>query len=167
MSPDGQTIYYRNLATASMPGIYAVNIDGTHTRVVRASSDASGFSDLPIGFGTHNALIVVRRVGTGFQVLQLGATSAQDIVLLANAAPGALSLCNASVSGICADNTLLAPSMQTIVVQGRLSNGKSQLWVTDMQTGKQLVLAHPGDTQGDPVQLLGWDVVPVCGGGRC
>lgn len=167
MSSDGQTIYYRNAASTFALGIYAVNADGTHTRVVRASNDGSSFSALPVGFGAHNTLIVVRRSGAQFRVVQLGATPSQDRVLLANAAPGASSLCdsNTFAPGICAQDILLAPSAQAIVVQSTLSNRKNQLWVTDLRTGKQHVLAHPGSTQSDPVQLIGWDVLSTCGSG--
>lgn len=168
MSPDGQTIYYRNTSPAFTLGIYAVNADGTHTRLVRASRDASGFSALPIGFGAHSALIVMRRSGAQFQVIQLGATPTQDKLLLANAAPGASSLCdiNTFAPGICAQDILLAPAAQAIVVQGTLPNRKSQLWITDLQTGKQHAIPHPGNAQGDPVQLVGWDALSACSSGN-
>ncbi len=163
MSPDGQTIYYRNQAQSwwVTPGIYAVNIDGTHTRLVRSSWNYWGYGSIPVGFGAHNALIIARSVGTQFQVVQLGATPWQDTVLAANAAPGAYSLCNRPTYGICAENIALAPSGHAIVVQGTLSNGRSQLWVTDLHSGKQQVIAQPGNASGAPVQLLGWDVIPV------
>ncbi len=47
-----------------------------------------------------------------------------------------------------------------------MPNGTLQLWGTDLTTGKQQVL-HPITNSNQPVQLLGWDQMTVCGGGRC
>ncbi|HET8842918.1 MAG TPA: hypothetical protein VFN35_15755 [Ktedonobacteraceae bacterium] len=164
MSSDGKTIYYRNTSMFHTPGIYALNSDGTHTRLVRASTNSQ-----PIGFGAHGELIVMNKVSSGFQVVQLGATSSQDTVLLVNAAPGALSLCDSDhfAGDVCTDDVLLSPDDHAIVVQGTLANGQDQLWITDLQTGKQRVMANPGNAQGHPVQLLGWDVLKICISGAC
>jgi hypothetical protein len=131
---------------------------------VRASSDASEFSSLPVGFGAHNALIVMSQVGTKFQLVQLGAKSNQDHVLVANVASGATSLCNPNYSsrGFCSGNILLSPDAQSLVVYGVLSNGHDQFWTTNMQTGQQQVIAPLNASQPHDAQLLGWDVMPFC-----
>jgi Tol biopolymer transport system component len=163
MSPDGKTIYYRNLDRSRPLGIYAVNVDGTQTRLVRPSSDASAFSTLPVGFGAQNSLIVMSRVGTKFQLVQLGATPRQDRVLVANVANGATSLCAAdnTTHGFCSGNILLSPDAQAIVVYGILPNGHDQLWVTNVQTGKQMIIPT-NSNQPHGAQLLGWDMIPFC-----
>jgi hypothetical protein len=170
LSPDGRTIYYRNTGPAGAPGIYAVNSDGTHTRILR-SGDPLGNNGVPIGFAADNSLVIMRHVGSKFQVVTLGATAGQDRVLLPDAAPGAVLLCDPSYKGsgitICDQNIALAPYGHAIIVQGTLANNKRILWSTNLVTGKQLRIRPLSLTAGVAVQLLGWDQLPVCAGNRC
>jgi hypothetical protein len=174
MSPDGKTIYYHNEYQSGPQGIYAMNADGTHNRLVRAVMSTFGTYPLQLGFGAHNELIYIHKIGTKFQLVQLGATPRQDRVLLANAAPGATSLCGSSyydagVIGLCPESIQLSPDAQSIVVDGALPGGHDQFWVTNLQTGQQRVIAVINAKLNQPhsVHLLGWDVLRVCGGDNC
>lgn len=170
LSPDTRTIYYRNTGPAGLPGIYAVNSDGTNPRILR-HTDSLYNSGMPIGFAADNSLVIMRHVGSKFQVVKLGATLAQDRVLQSNAAPGAVSLCDPSYKGsgitICDQNIALAPYAHAIVVQGTLANNQRVLWSTNLLTGKQLRIQPLGLKAGVAVELLGWDKLPVCAGNRC
>jgi hypothetical protein len=171
LSPDGGTVYYRNMGPAGEPGIYAVNSDGTNLRNLRPTNDATYNTGIPIGFAADNALVIMRNVKGKFQVVQLGATPRQDRILQVNAAPGATLLCDPSYKGsgitLCDANIALAPYSHAIVVQSTLANGTRQLWVTNLITGKQLLLHPRYLTAGAPVQLPGWDQLSVCAGNRC
>ena len=171
MSPDGKTIYYNNSGPIGVPGIFAVNSDGTNSRNMRPTNDATYNTGVSIGFAADNSLVIMRNVGGKFQVVQLGATPQQDRILLANAAPGATTLCDPSYQGsgftICDQNIALAPYSHAIVVQSTLANGTRQLWVTDLLTGKQQLIHPLAFTNGAPVQLLGWDQLTVCANNRC
>ena len=113
----------------------------------------------------------MRNVKGKFQVVQLGATPRQDRILQVNAAPGATLLCDPSYKGsgitLCDANIALAPYSHAIVVQSTLANGTRQLWVTNLITGKQLLLHPRYLTTGAPVQLPGWDQLSVCAGNPC
>ncbi|HEV2662216.1 MAG TPA: hypothetical protein VGU68_16530 [Ktedonobacteraceae bacterium] len=171
LSPDGGTIYYRNMGPAGEPGIYAVNSDGTNLRNLRPTNDATYNTGIPIGFAADNSLVIMRNVKGKFQIVQLGATPRQDRILQANAAPGAASLCDPSYKGsgitICDKYIALAPYSHAIVVQSTLANGMRQLRVTNLITGQQQLLHPRYLPAGAPVQLPGWDQLPVCAGNRC
>jgi hypothetical protein len=170
LSPDGKTVYYRNMGPAGVAGIYAVNTDGTHMRIVRYS-DPTYNSGVPIGFAADNSLVIMRNVAGKFQVVKLGATSKQDRILAANAAPGAVSLCDPSYKGsgitICDQNIALAPYSHAVVVQGTLSKNQRVLWSTNLITGKQVRIHFVDFKDGVAVELLGWDKLPVCASDRC
>jgi hypothetical protein len=172
LSPDGQTIYYCNTGPAGAGGLYAVNSDGSHSRILRQSTTGSDCgSASPVGFAQDNGLVAVNHTNGKFEVIELGGTPQQDHVLLADAAPGASSLCVSKneqrfSQDVCPQEIALSPYSHGLVVQGTLPNGKLQLWGTDLTTGKQQVI-NPANNGGKPVQLLGWDQLPVCGGDNC
>jgi len=172
LSPDGGTIYYCNTGPAGQAGLYAVNSDGSHSRILRASSTGSDCGGVtPIGFAQDNGLVVMSDINGKFEVLELGTTPQQDNLILADAAPGANSLCASSneesfSANVCSQDVALAPYSHALVVQGKLPDGTLQLWGTDLITGQQHVL-KPIDNGGKPVQLLGWDQLSVCAAGRC
>lgn len=171
LSPDARTIYYCNTGPAGAGGLYAVNSDGTHSRILRQSATGADCgTGAPVGFAADNGLVVMAHVNGKFELIELGATPQQDHVLLADAAPGASSLCASSdeqpfSKDVCPQDVALAPYSHALVVQAVMPNGKLQLWGTDLTTGKQQVL-HPTNSS-QPVQLLGWDQMAVCAGGRC
>lgn len=172
LSPDGGTIYYCNTGPVGKAGLFAVNSDGSNSRLLRASATGSDCgSATPVGFAQDNSLVAVGHINGKFEVIKLGATPQQDEVMLADAAPGATALCvsNDEVrfsSDVCPQDVALAPYSHALVVQGMLPNGTPQLWGTDLTTGQQHVI-KPIDNSGKPVQLLGWDQLAVCGGDNC
>lgn len=172
LSPDGQTIYYCNTGPVGTAGLYAVNSDGTHSRILRQSTNGSDCgSGSPVGFAADNGLVVMAHLNGKFELIELGATPQQDRVMLADAAPGASSLCASSneqqfSQDVCPQEVALAPYSHALVVQAVMPGGKLQLWGTDLTTGKQQVL-HPIANSSQPLQLLGWDQMTVCGGDRC
>jgi hypothetical protein len=155
LSPDGRTVYFANkVGPAGNPGIYAVNSDGTNLRLLRPYADGT-----PIGYAANNALEIMRLVNDKFEVVELGATAQQDQVVFADAAPGAVSLCNsaaiAAANLICDHNIALAPLGHALIVQATYADGSIKVWSDDVTTGNRLLLQTPA--KGSPVQLIGWD----------
>ncbi len=171
LSPDGRTIYYCNTGPAGQGGLYVVNSDGTNSRILRQSATGSDCgSASPVGFAQDNGLVAVNHINGKFEVVELGATPQQDRVLLADAAPGATSLCVPGNTNdqpfsqdVCPAEIALSPYAHGLVVQGTLPNGTLQLWATDLTSGKQQVI-KPTNNSRKQVQLLGWDQLPVCSG---
>lgn len=157
LSPDGSTIYYANTGPAGEPGIYAVNSDGTNFRMLRTYG-------VPIGYAADNSLVIMREVQGKFQVVKLGATPSQDQVMMADAAPGAASLCSSAdaqnIYNMCDNSIALAPYGHALIVQGTYADGTNKVWSDDLTTGKQFIL-QPGLGEKVPVQLLGWDRLPT------
>jgi hypothetical protein len=162
LSPDGSTIFFANTqGPAGQPGIYAVNVDGSHLRLLRSYSRV-----LPIGFAADNGLVILRQVQQNFVVFKLGATMQDDQVLASNAAPGAISLCPPDITPgaptLCDSSIALAPYGHTLVVQATFADATSKLWATNLDSGKQQILqVGAGVSLSAPVLLLGWDRLPV------
>ncbi len=161
LSPDGSTIFFATGAgPAGQAGIYAVNVDGSHLHLLRPYAQA-----LPIGFAADNTLVILRQVKQRFVALKVGTTV--DQVLVANVAPGAVSLCAPEVSApgmpiLCDASIALAPYGHALVVQATFADNTSKLWATDIITGKQQILqVGAGGSLATPVQLLGWDRMEI------
>jgi predicted heme/steroid binding protein len=162
LSPDGSTVYYDSASPAGTShspagraGIYAASSDGTSSQALRTGAQ-------PIGYAPDDALVVMRQVNQAFEVIQLGATPAQDRVLLADAAPGATSLCNPSFTAqsICGStNIALAPFSHALVVIASYPDGSRKVWSDDLVTGRQFVLMQP--TTDTSVMIPGWDTIAV------
>jgi hypothetical protein len=156
LSPDGLTVYYHGGGPLDRAGIYAASSDGTSSQVIRTDGG------MPIGYAPDNSLVVMRHVGQAFEVIQLGATPAQDRTLLSDAAPGATSLCSPSlmIAVICeATNVALAPLSHALVVVASYPDGSRKVWSDDLQTGKQFVLMQPDSNTN--VTVPGWDRIAV------
>lgn len=157
LSPDGYTVYFANLhGPAGLPGIYAVNSDGSNMRSLRQYLYGT-----PIGYGNNNALMIMRVVNGAFQVVQLGATAQQDVVLLRDAAPGASALCDTTTVGadpICDVSIALAPYGHALVVQGLYAGGTYKVWSDDLTTGQQRVIPSLSGTRS-AVRFIGWDTL--------
>jgi hypothetical protein len=182
LSPDGSTIYCWNSGAVGQPGIYAISVDGKHGGLLRPGNGQDDSLGAPIGFASDNkSLVIMRHVNGKFQVVQLGTSAKHDHVLLANAAPGASSLCPSSPSPnnggfitngfglnapICNQNIILAPYAHAIFVESNQDGGK-RLWSTDLITGKQQILSLRNSSSFSSIQLLGWDQIPVCADNRC
>jgi len=160
LSPDGSTVYFANRAgQGGEPGIYAVNSDGTNSRLLRPYTDGA-----PIGYAADNSLMIMRYVNGKFQVVKLGASQQQDQVVLADAAPGAVSLCDtagndAGLNSICDKDIALSPYGHGLAVQATYADGSHKVWSTDLTTGKQLELQL--SAVDALVQLIGWDRLPT------
>ncbi len=155
-SPDGSLIYFASAPSASNMGLYSVNVDGSNQQLLRSAGE-------PIGFAADNSLLFMRLVNGQFQVVKLGATPQQDQVLLANAAPGAISLCPARMNvpnQICDNFIAMAPYGHALIVQGTGADGTYHVWSDDLATNKQTEL-YPSPNNRTAVQLPGWDTIPV------
>ncbi len=120
LSPGGTTVYYR---CKNHSDLYAVNSDGTNSHVI--SSDG-----VPIGYDANNQLMIVRRQGNLFLVV---ASGAQRRVVLADIAPGAISLCDNNVPPgivpICDSSMALAPLGKTLVAEAGYPDGNYGLLI--------------------------------------
>lgn len=153
LSGDGTTVFYATRGAAGRPGIYAVRADGSDVQLLRAGLG------LPIGYTDDNALLLLQQVGGRLEVIRLGRTPAQtERVLLANAAPGATSLCDTAglvaVIKICAGNVALEPYGHGLLLHAYYANGSHGLVYDNLQTGaSQTILTLPARAT---VQLPGW-----------
>jgi hypothetical protein len=159
LSPDGSMVYFKDGGPAGQFAIYAVNSDGTKNRAIRPDGT-------PIGFAADNSLVVMREVNGQFQVVQLGSSPQQDKVLMADVAPGAVSLCdpsfevNAATGAICdTTNIALAPYAHGLIVEASYPDGSRKVWSDDLITSKQFVLLTPANAT--EVLVPGWDRIPV------
>jgi hypothetical protein len=152
LSPDGMTVYYKNLGPVGREGVSAASSDGTSSEVIRSNGQ-------PIGYSQDDSLVIMRLVDQKFEVVQLGAAPAQDRVLLADAAPGASSLCNPSffVTQLICDttNVALAPYGHALAVIASYPDGSRKVWTDDLTTGKQVMMMQPDDDIA--MMIPGWD----------
>jgi hypothetical protein len=156
LSPDGSTIYFKTNGSAGLPGIYAVNSNGTNARMLPENG-------VPIGYAADNSLMIMQQGANGnFEVVKLGSAPSQDQVISANVAPGAISICTQStppgVVPICDNAVALAPYGHALVVQASYSDGSRQVLSLDLTTGNRVTLQVPS---GSTDVLLGWDKLPV------
>ena len=159
LSPDGTRIYYLNKGFDGDRGIYAVSIDGTHSSLLRRGDVT------PIGYAQNSSVMFMQKVNNKFQVVQLDNTSKHnDRVVMADAAPGATSLCDPLVSPgttpICDDNIALAPYGHKLILNAYYPGGKHKIWYDDLTTGRSSVLL-PDLNSNMQVQLPGWDEMTV------
>ena len=156
LSPDGSTIYFKTNGPAGQPGIYAVNSNGSNARLLPQNG-------VPIGYADDNSLMIMQQDGSGnFEVVKLGPTAAQDQVISANVAPGAISICTQStppgIVPICDNAVALAPYGHALVVQANYSDGSRQVLSLDLTTGNRVTLQALSSSTS---VLLGWDKLPV------
>ena len=156
LSPDGSTIYFKTNGPAGLPGIYAVNSNGTNARLLPQNG-------VPIGYASDNSLMIMQQDGNGnFDVVKLGSTPSQDQVISSDVAPGAISICTQStppgIVAICDNAVALAPYGHALVVQATYADGSQQVLSIDLITGKRVQLQVPSNST---LTLLGWDKLPV------
>jgi len=157
LSIDGTTVFYANRGPAGVQGIYAVGSDGTNSRVLLKGPA------IPIGYAEDNALMVMEQVQNKFQVIKMGTTpSAPMKVILADAAPGAVSLCGfpALVAvKACDQNIALAPYGHGLLLNASYANGTSNLVYDNLDTGtSQVIRSLPANAS---VQLPGWSRMSI------
>ncbi len=158
LSTDGSTVFYARRGSASVQGIYAVDSDGSNLRLLRKGSG------IPIGYTADHALMVLDEVSSKFQVLKLGTTSSATAqVIMADAAPGAVSLCPlpdlVGVIKVCDQNITLAPNGHGLLLSALSANGTSSLVYDNLDAGtSQVVRNLPAGTS---VQLPGWSKISL------
>ncbi len=156
LSVDGTTVFYANRGRSGVQGIYAVGSDGSNLRVLRKGAG------IPIGYAADNALMVMDRVQSKFQVIKLGVTpNAPEKVILADAAPDAVSLCGlpelVGIVDVCDQNIALAPYGHGLLLNASYANGLNGLVYDNLDTGvSQLIRSLPASTS---VQLPGWSKI--------
>ncbi len=158
LNPAGTTIFYANQEAAGKQGIYAVDSDGANAHVWHAGAG------VPIGYAANSALMTLQQVGKRLEVVQLGATPTQpEHVVLADAAPGAVSLCGPdgerAVIALCAQNIALEPDGQGLLLHVYYANGEHSLVYDDLATGTSRLLRSLPTNAG--VQLPGWSKLSV------
>lgn len=160
ISPDGTAVFYASNGSQGQ-GIYVVQSDGGNARLLRP-----GYA-VPIGYAATNALMLLQEVNGKFQVVRLGATPQQaETVVMADAAPGAVSLCAAngqnSDTPICNGNAALSPGGSGLLLHVYYADGSSQVIYDDLVKGTSRVLIALAK-QNIGVQLPGWDQLAVPG----
>ncbi len=143
LSPYNNSLYYTCLGQNAL---YAVNNDGSNPHMVRMQVGQL------VGYASDGSLLALSDVNGVFQLVKLGATSAQDQVLVSNIAP------NARVVDMV--NVAVSPYGETMVVKASNTSGQV-LWYDDIARGVQHALALP--TGATSVKVFGWDRLLVPG----
>jgi hypothetical protein len=145
LSPGGTTVYYR---CKNHSDLYAVNSDGTHARSLRLHiGDA-------IGYAAQRALLTLLKVGTTYNVVQLGADAQHDQVVFTDVAPGA--------AQIAADDVAVMPYGQSLVALAHYADGSSKIWYDDLVANRQHPVVTGIDAQSvASVQFCGWSKLQV------
>ena len=160
ISGDGTAVFYASNGPQG-EGIYVVQNDGSNARLLRPGNA------IPIGYAANNALMLLQEVNGKFQVVRLGANPQQaETVVMADAAPGAVSLCDASEQNggapICNGNVALSPGGSGLLLHVYYAHNSSQVIYDDLARGTSRVLVALAK-QNIGVQLPGWDKLAVPG----
>jgi hypothetical protein len=138
LDPLGTTVYYQCLAHGAND-LYAV--DGKNAHLLRANAGEM------VGYASDGSVIVMRASDGRFQVVQLGTSIQQDQVVIADVAPGALTVKQSNVA--------VAPYGYMLVARGTYGGNVEKLWYGDLMTqGTQLVQLPIGARH---VNTIGWD----------
>ncbi len=121
---------------------------------------------MPIGYTDEDDLMIMRKSGGKFQVVQIGDAddpAANSHIVLDDVAPGAVALCDqALVSAeevICDSSIALAPQGKSLVVAASYSDGSRHLLSVDLHTGKRVQVSNILAQTHTHVELVGWDRV--------
>ena len=160
LSPDGATIFYADKGSFGQEGIYAVNSDGTHLRMLLPGSG------IPIGYADDNALIIMQQVGPRVEVIRLGATpEQQEQVVFSDAAPDATSFCSPSgvmlIVELCAQNIALEPYGHGLLLHAYYADGSHSLVYDNLVKGTSQKILNLA--AGIDVQLPGWSKISTKG----
>lgn len=153
LSPNGTTIFYTRPDQTGQPGIYAINSDGTNERLLHNGPA------IPIGYAEDDSLMALEQVGSKIQVIKLGATAQEQAqVILADAAPHAISLCGpageVTIILLCDQNIALSPYGHGLLLHAYYANGSHNLVYDDLTNGtSRTIYTVPDHTT---VQLPGW-----------
>jgi len=158
LSKDGSTLFYSNKGPENIQGIYALDSDGSHLRLLHRGPG------IPIGYAEDNALMLLAQAGHEVQVIQLGATSTeQPRVVFPNAAPGATSLCGpenvAAIIPLCDQSVALAPDGHDLLLHAYYPDGTNSLVYDNLITGTSRTILNLPDNAH--VQLPGWSRMSI------
>jgi hypothetical protein len=156
LSPDGTTVVYANRGTTGEEGIYAVDSDGSHERLLQPGAG------MPLGYTANKTLLSLQQVGSRIEAIRLTTTlPEQSQVVLADAAPDAASLClqaqSLTLIALCDQNIALAPSGRGLLLHTYYADGSHSLVYDDLTTGVSRKIKDLAS--GTTVQLPGWSKI--------
>ncbi len=144
LSPSGATVYY-NCPTSSPDTLYAVNSDGTNSRVFRLHSGAI------IGYAEDGSPLTLENLNGKYQVVRKDVNVQQDTVLVQDVASQATTISK--------ENVAVAPYGQTLVAKAAYSNpaqtSQEQFWYYNLTTGSSRTFSLPQGASSS--QVIGWD----------
>ena len=127
--------------------LYMVNGDGSGVQALSRSG-------ILLGFAPDQALLYLQVVLNNYQVVKLGPTPLQDLIVMKNAAP--------AMALVGAGDVMLAPDGHGLIVQdGNRADSLRGVWYDDLttQTSRELFTYLPDSYE----QLIGWDQLRVTG----
>ena len=148
LSPSGVTVYY-NCPASSANTLYAVNSDGTNSRVFRSYSGAI------IGYAKDGSPLTLENSNGKYQVVRKDVNVQQDTVLVKDVAP--------QTTSVTKENIAVAPYGQTLVAKATYSNSaqtsQEQFWYCNLTTGSSRTFSLPRGASSS--QVIGWDKLKV------
>jgi hypothetical protein len=148
LNPAGSGIYCEGRTdklSRSGSALYMVSGDGSGARALSRRG-------ILLGFAPDHALLYLQIALNYYQVVKMGSTLQQDLVVMKNAAP--------STAFVGAGDAVLAPDGHGLVVQdGNQADSPRGVWYDDLttQTSRELFTYLPGSYE----QLIGWDQLRV------
>jgi hypothetical protein len=150
LNPDGAGIYCEGQTdklSRSGSDLYMVSGDGLGVQALSRRG-------ILLGFAPDHTLLYLQVALKNYQIVKMGQTPQQDLVVMKNAAP--------ATATVGAGDAMLAPDGHGLVVQdGNLADSLRGVWYDDLttQTSRELFTYLP-DSYG---QLIGWDQLRVTG----
>ena len=148
LNPAGSGIYCEGQTdkfSRSGSDLYMVSGDGSGVQALSRSG-------ILLGFASDRALLYLQVAFNNYQVVKLGPTPQQDLVVMKNAAP--------ATAFIGEGDVLLAPDGHGLIVQdGNRADSLRGVWYDDLatQTSRELFTYLPDTYE----QLIGWDQLRV------
>jgi hypothetical protein len=150
LNPDGAGIYCQGQTdkfSRSGSDLYMVSSDGLGVQALSRRG-------ILLGFAPDHTLLYLQVALKNYQVVKMGQTPQQDLVVMKNAAP--------ATATVGAGDAMLAPDGHGLVVQdGNTADSSRGVWYDDLttQTSRELFAYLPGSYG----QLIGWDQLRVTG----
>ncbi len=148
LNPADSSIYCEGQTdklSRSGSALYMVSGDGSGARALSRRG-------ILLGFAPDHALLYLQIALNNYQVVKMGSTPQQDLVVMKNAAP--------AMAFVGAGDVMLAPDGHGLVVQdGNRADSLRGVWYDDLttQTSRELFSYLPGSYE----QLIGWDQLRV------
>ncbi len=150
LNPAGSGVYCEGQTdklSRTGSALYVVSGDGSGARALSRRG-------ILLGFAPDRALLYLQIALNTYQVVKMGSTPQQDLVVMKNAAP--------ATAFVGAGDAMLAPDGHGLVVQdSNRANSSRGVWYDDLttQTSRELFTYLPGSNE----QLIGWDQMRVTG----